>query len=132
LRAVLCGALALLGGTGDELDAAERACALLLVGRGFELGHCHVSGVGGLVAGESRKISEVRAGVALLGDPETLPCGLVADLGGALADATAELVGGLIDAGCEVVVAGRLVAVGRDLVALGARLIALRGAVIGV
>jgi hypothetical protein len=74
----------------------------------------------------------VRDRVALLGDAQTLTRGLLALRGGALTDATAELVSRAIDAGREVVVAGGLVAVGRDLVALAAGLIALSGAVIGV
>jgi hypothetical protein len=129
LRAVLCGALALLGGLGHDFDAAECPCALLPPGRRVELGHRQVPGVSGLVAGESRKISEVRDRVALLGDPQTLTCGLRALRGGALTDATAEFVSCPIDTGCEIVIAGGLVAVGGDLVALRAGLIAFRGAV---
>jgi hypothetical protein len=99
LHAVLRGAPPLLGGTGHKLYARECPCVILLLGRSFELGHRHVPGFGRLVPRDSRKISELRDGIALLGDPQAIPRGLFALPGGALAHITAELVSGLIDAG---------------------------------
>jgi hypothetical protein len=98
----------------------------------LELCHRQVPGIGGLVACECRKISEVRDCIALLGDPQTLSGSVFALPGGALADITAELVSGPIESRCEIVITGGLVAIGRGLVAFRACLIVLRAAVIGI
>jgi len=115
-----------------EFDAGECPSALLLVGHGLKLGHRHVPGVGGLVTCQRSKIPETRDRVALLGDSQPLPGALLALPGGALSDATADLVSRPVYAGCEILIAGGLVPVGCDLIALRAGLIALRGAVIGI
>jgi len=132
LRAVLCGALALLRGAGDELETGERTCALVLIGGGVELRHRQIPGVGGLVAGQCGQIPEPRDRVALIGYVQTVPGGQFTLPSRALADTTAELVSCPIDAGCEIVIAGGLVAGGRDLVELRTGLIVLRGALIGI
>ena len=131
LRAMMRGALSLLGGAHDDLHAADRAFGVVVKPRVL-VRHREIARGGRVVACRGGDVTGVRCCVSLAGDLQSHAGGLLALAGRTLADIAAELMGFRVDAVGKVTIACGLIAIRRVLIGIGQRLVVLAAGVVGV
>jgi len=139
VRALLGGASSLTGSTHDEVRAGERRRVFGTLVNDPGLHHRDFARGRRLVSSQRRDVTIVGDRVTLLAGAKSRPGALVAligsalaPIGGALADALADVVLCGVTAGRQVVIAGGLIMVGRYLIAVRAGLVAVGARLIDV
>ena len=124
LRAVVRGALALFGGTDDQVRTGDCARVVLLV-ISITPRHREIARGGSPISRQGRQIARVRGLVALVRALKARHGGLLTLERRTPTDLTAGLMLSWIDAVREVAIAGGLITIGRGLVAVRAPLVLL-------